>query len=223
MDELIFFGVIIAFSILDSIVRGKKKGQKGTDGIPIPEAQAWEPAEVEAYQPTYDEEPSYDDERRVSGLEANRQYAEPPLTEPELAIPKDLWEEIAALAGGRLPVDQAPEPEVNLPFVVEPQLPVDPSESERARRRALRAQPARRVERSIGRTKEHRVHGSHRGYGTDPSSRAPSEQDDLDPLAETLSRDAATARALLQGHDMHSLRQAIILQELLGPPAAFRE
>jgi len=220
MDELIFFGVIIAFSILDSILRGKKKRQKGSDGLPVPEAQEWEPAEVEAYLPTYDDEPSYDDEQRVSGLEALQQHAEPAPRSPGVAIPKDIWEEITALAGGRLPVEQASEPSVTLPVVVEPELPVDPREAERALRREL---PVRRAERAVGRTGEHRVHTSHRGYGSDPSTRAPSEQDGLGAHAETLSRDAASARALLNSHDKHSLRQAIILQELLGPPAAYRE
>ena len=223
MDELIFFGVIIAFSILDSILRGKKKRQKGSDGLPVPEAQEWEPAEVEAYLPTYDEEPSYDDEQRVSGLEALQQHAESTPPSPEVAIPRDIWEEITALAGGRLPVEQASEPSVTLPVVVEPELPVDPREAERALRRAPRELPVRRAERAVGRTGEHRVHTSHRGYGSDPSTRAPSEQDDLGAHAETLSRDAASARALLNSHDKHSLRQAIILQELLGPPAAYRE
>jgi hypothetical protein len=232
MDNLIFFAVIIAFSILDSILRKKKKGQKGADGLPVPEAQEWGPTEVEEYLPTYDEEPSYDDEHRVTGLEATQQHAAPTAPSPErgqaaapsreLGIPKDIWEEIAALAGGRLPIEHAPEPPSSPPALVAPQ-PVDPREVERTQRRAPRAMPARRAERAVGRTGDHQVHGSHAGYGSDPSARAPSEQDGLDPLAQKLSQDAARARTFLKSQDRHSLRQAIILQELLGPPAAYRE
>ena len=67
---------------------------------------------------------------------------------------------------------------------------------------------------------QHQVHRAHRGYGTDPSTRAPSEQDGLDPLAEVLSQDAATIRRQLMSHRAHALRQAVILQEVLGPPVA---
>ena len=66
------------------------------------------------------------------------------------------------------------------------------------------------------------MHSAHVGYGTDPSERAPSEQDGLDPLAERIGADARAVHVLFQGGDRHSLRQAIILQEVLGPPAAFR-
>jgi cystathionine beta-lyase family protein involved in aluminum resistance len=66
------------------------------------------------------------------------------------------------------------------------------------------------------------VHQSHAGFGTDPSSRAPSAQDHLDPLARVLGADAAAARAQLRG-GAHALRQALILNEILGPPAAERD
>ena len=69
---------------------------------------------------------------------------------------------------------------------------------------------------------EHVVHRSHAGYGTDPSSRAPSEQDGLDPLAEHISADVGAAHKLFLSRDPHALRRAIILQEILGRPAAFR-
>jgi len=70
--------------------------------------------------------------------------------------------------------------------------------------------------------KEHIVHSSHRGYGTDPSSRAPSEQDGLDPLAEHLNEDAEQVHELFLSRDPHALRRAVMLQEVLGLPAAFR-
>jgi hypothetical protein len=70
---------------------------------------------------------------------------------------------------------------------------------------------------------EHVIHHARRGYDTDPSSRTPSEQDGLDPLAVTLSQDVRSVRQRLLNQDAHALRQAIVLQEVLGPPAALRE
>ena len=64
----------------------------------------------------------------------------------------------------------------------------------------------------------HAVHLSHVGYGSDPSERARSTQDGLDPLARTLSADAAAVRQQLRGQGTHGLRQALILREVLGPP-----
>ncbi|MDG2281980.1 MAG: hypothetical protein P8L45_02615, partial [Longimicrobiales bacterium] len=69
----------------------------------------------------------------------------------------------------------------------------------------------------------HLVHKSHAEYGTDPSERSRSEQDGLDPLARTLSADAKAIRRQLRNHGKSALRQAIILQEVLGPPKAMRE
>lgn len=69
----------------------------------------------------------------------------------------------------------------------------------------------------------HRVHRAHAEYGTDPSERSRSEQDGLDPLARTLSADAKAIRGQLLSNSASALRQAIILQEVLGPPKAMRE
>ena len=68
----------------------------------------------------------------------------------------------------------------------------------------------------------HLVHVSHADYGTDPSQRARSAQDGLDPLARVLSQDALAVRRQLLAQGAHGLRQAVILYEVLGPPLAFR-
>ena len=80
------------------------------------------------------------------------------------------------------------------------------------------AVPAPRPERVA----EHAIHLAHAGYGTDPSERGLSEQDRLYALRERLGPDAAAARALLHG-STSNLRQAVILHEVLGPPASLRE
>jgi hypothetical protein len=69
----------------------------------------------------------------------------------------------------------------------------------------------------------HQVHLAHAGYGTDPSSRRPSEQDGLDPLAVRANADALAVRATLRRKGGHALRQAVMLQEILGPPVGLRE
>jgi hypothetical protein len=68
----------------------------------------------------------------------------------------------------------------------------------------------------------HVVHQAHVGFGTDPSERARSAQDGLDPLARRLSADAYAVHKQLRTGGRHALRQAVILQEVLGPPVATR-
>jgi hypothetical protein len=68
---------------------------------------------------------------------------------------------------------------------------------------------------------QHVVHLAHVGYGTDPSERALSEQDVLYAQVDRLGADAAAARRMLLSGGA-SLRQAVILHEVLGPPASMR-
>jgi len=198
MEELIFFAIIIFFSIIDSVARSRKKKRAGSP-LPAPRApQEWEPEE-----PTYDSGPSYDELE----VEDSQPAPLPSYTQPydstgtsrgtsadssQGMIPADIWEEIAGLAMGRTPTRRKPPPPVEVEAI-----------------------PARPLE-------THRVHLSHAGYGTDPSSRAKSAEDDLDPLAHHLGADASAVRKQLKSHSNHALRQAVILQEVLGPPAALR-
>lgn len=197
MEELIFFAVIIVFSILESIARSRKK-RAGMQQIPN------------------DGEPDrpYDDLDADDAADSSRpipRYSEPYGSSPgaetthrsgsEGMVPADIWQEIAGLARGRLEqMEKKPAP---------PPPPPTPSRVERGRRTP-----------DVG--EAHRVHRSHAGYGTDPSSRLPSAQDDLDPLARSLSADAASVRQQLRQGGRHALRRAMILQEILGPPASMR-
>jgi hypothetical protein len=192
MEELIFFGVIIFFSIIESIARSRKKRARGPVQIP----KEWEEEEQQGWQPeptpTYDEEPSYDE---LSTREASSRGSG-----SEGMVPSEVWEEIVGLAQGRMrQLERKPEP----PAVPRPA----PSSVTRAGQ-GVRA--------------EHRVHRSHQEYGTDPSSRAPSAEDGLDPLARTLGEDAATVRRQIRRGGRHALRQAMVLQEILGPPSSMR-
>lgn len=240
MEQLIFVAIIVIFSILDSVARTKKKRQQAGGVPPKPKAPRgwgeWETEEDDAGD-TYDSEPSYDDVQ----VGRTPEEADPPprYTQPygstgastgtgskgsEGMIPSDIWEEIAGLATGRAPAPKRAPPE---PKRAPPE-PVRTSSlpSRRAPARPVARTPSRpvEVERGPARPVEsHGIHRAHAGFGTDPSSRARSREDGLDPLAHELGVDAASARRQLLSRNRHALRQAVILQEVLGPPAALRE
>lgn len=217
MDNgLIFIVVIVLFSLLEGVLRKQKAAQKAAQALRSgqgPEDGQHESTndvqpsfdDQHSYEPpSYDDRPSYDEQidddvPEYSGPSTalSRSTPDPPTP----LIPKDIWEEIAGLVSGVQP--SAP------PVAPEPR-----SEATTVARRAS-FQPTTPEQ-------EHFVHDSHADYGTDPSSRAPSEQDGLDPLAERLGADAGAAHKLLSSGDPHALRRAIILQEILGRPAAFR-
>ena len=222
MEELIFFAVIIFFSIIESIARKRKQGS-GQPQIPeewVPEEPRpeWQPERQrqewrserprETSTATYDTDASYDEvevDEAADSREATRSGS-------EAMIPTDLWEEIAGLARSRMrdletrSEPSRPEPPPPLPT---PKVPATPAAREAWGKRTPR----------VG--QQHRVHLSHAGYGTDPSSRAASAHDELDPLARRLSADVRAVRKALRS-GRHALRQAVILQEVLGPPASTR-
>ena len=220
MDGLVFLVVIVVFSLLEGVLRKQKAGRMLPPGQ-APEDEPHELSEDEAYLPSYDDDPSYDDQpsyddppSRVDRLadyqsptERTAQSVEPSQVAPQVgpsesgAPTKQLWEEIPGLAAGRSVVSE------------EPATLVQRSEPTAVGRGPAREVPAR---------PDHFVHQSHAGYGTDPSTRAASEQDRLDPLAQRLGADPGAVHALFASGDSHALRQAIILQEVLGPPAALR-
>jgi hypothetical protein len=229
MEELIFFAVIIFFSIVESIARSRKR--KGGGQVPqLPPEWQWEPEKTETpgratydaeagfdtepeveERATFDAEPTFDEEvstrqpRPVADVETPQRAQRAPATSSESMIPADLWEEMAGLGRARTPrpVETAPRTARPLPTRTERPLPTRP------------ARPAPVPE-------LHPIHQAHVGFGTDPSERARSEQDGLDPLARGLSADAAAVRKQLRTSGRHALRQAMILQEVLGPPVATR-
>ena len=224
MEELIFFAVIIFFSIIESIAR-KRKQQSGQPQLP----EEWEPEEPQpewrpdrqrqewrpqgrapasrpSPMPTYDAEPSYD-EIEPDEVAGSRKTAGPG---SEGMIPSDIWEEISGLARGRMrEMETRPEPSRPAPPAPMPPPKVPPATT------SARDAWGKRTPRGG----QHRVHLSHAGYGTDPSSRAPSAHDTVDPLARRLSADVRAVRRSLRG-GRHALRQAVVLQEVLGPPAS---
>lgn len=251
MEELIFFAVIIFFSILESIARSRKAKGGGQAESPLPDRSEWE-VDLPDLEPSrsgrgandieaYDDGPSYDD--------AVEEERPPPAVRPssETMLPGDLLEQLEALARGRT-VEREEARTIELPKQ-SPPLPTPVERTEvgtgHASTDPVGTHSPYRPPGSTGssgpvgsttpigskppvgagaitRRPDHYVHQSHAGYGTDPSSRAPSEQDGLDPLAEYLDADGVRVRGQLFG-GREALRQAFVLKEVLGPPKALRE
>jgi hypothetical protein len=240
MDELIFFAVIIFFSIVESIARSRKAKQgEGNPGDDVPEGLEPEfRVETLPELPTYDRDPSYDDEVEA---ERPRPVVRRPLEGPrragggsaapsssEVLLPGDLLQELERLAG-------RPRPRPPLPGTASQPVPSGPTPAERTvpdpeGLGGVRGTPAP-VRTAIPKTQPvpagthggHAVHLAHLGFGTDPSSRAPSREDNLDPLAEYLDPDAKAVRSQLRSGSASELRRAIILREVLGAPVSQRE
>ena len=221
MEELIFFGVIIFFSILESIARSRRarRGEEAGGELPeLPDPGEWEPELPEL--PTYDAEPSYD-ERATAKPERHRPAS-------ETMLPADLLEELAGLTKRGQEMGRTVEMPRPSPPSPEPQgttietyrgAPLPASRAERRPAPVPTVTPAPRPDYGVTRP-DHRVHLSHRGFGTDPSERHRFEKAPPPPAAA--APDAAAVRKLLQSQSGSALRQAIILHEVLGPPAAMR-
>lgn len=233
MGELIFFAVIVLFSILEAVAKRRKQREEGEEGG---DDESWTPAPVERQprpkagrRPQVERGPSSSNDRGMPERGSGRE-------EPsETMIPADIWEEIAGLAGGEV---RRPEP------VPSERKPVPASRPKTAPRRwepgpfddeagSLEQLEVERIEDDIrpvrtftgGRVPSvdaHPVHRSHIGYGTDPSERAPSEQD-WRPTPRG-NRNARRVRAMLRGREGNdALKQAVILREVLGPPLSMKD
>jgi hypothetical protein len=229
-EEFIFFAVIIFFSIIESISRSRKARQQGQPGesSELPSPEEWREDFPTTDLPTYDDEPSYEEPAAIEERERARAAyrTEKQRTASQTLLPSDLFEELAGLAG-RLEQEHVKARTLDLPKQSPPVPLPEPERVHHAPDRSRRPEPARSLvpagrQRSAG-SERHIVHQAHAGYGTDPSSRAPSEQDGLDPLAQSLGQDARAIRTQLLSHTGPELRQAIILQEVLGKPVALRD
>jgi hypothetical protein len=225
MEELIFFAVIIFFSIIESIARRRKGKRQGEDEsspeLPEPdrwERQRWEPSkEVEVA--TYDDEASYDE--HATAESTGPKPPTPRRPSSETMLPLDLLEDLAGLAGGLQKERTQPAPAPPVPRHTQRPLPqrrpappvARPPLTPRTRREQL---PEKMRE-------PHRVHLSHAEYGTDPSERSRSAQDVLNRPPAWHDPDAAAVHRQLRSGSGSALRQAIILQEVLGPPMALRD
>lgn len=270
MEQLIFVGIILLFSILEAVARKGRAKQGGEEAPPLPEEPHQrrpraEPRHRGEPHPgtvprSYDEDPSFDeaargDEARYRPEPAAREApaAEAPRsrTGSEGLIPADVWDEIQRMARGELPGPQQAPPPLPAPRPAPPpRRPVEdraPETRSTARPRPSRPKPSgkakptqragastaqARTGKALGRpaeptpeaapaaegTTDHPVHLAHQAFGTAPSQRAGI------PLEGRPAVDRATAlRKLLLSEQRDSLRHAVVLQEVLGPPPGLRE
>ena len=209
MEELIFFALIGFASIIESVFR-RRKARSG--GGPVKEAptrdrrferEQGRPEEL----PTYDSVPSYDEWVTATVPEAS---AKKPALD---TLGSDLLE---VLLGGETWQDEKDRAKRKLK-----------ARNDEIRRLRMKVEESSRAGASAGESVSppsvHQIHRTHAEFGTDPSERAPSEQDGLDPLARSLSAEAKAVRRQLRSDSASALRQAIVLQEVLGPPQSIRE
>jgi hypothetical protein len=229
VEQLFLVAIIVAFSILEAVARRQKRRRQGGAGTglpPVPEEWGEKPESRREPPPlsphrSYDQDPSFDDAveedvgRRVepgmppaAGSPVERAPATP---SSEDLIPVDIWEEIAALARGERPGVTPPPPAPSR----EPAVPASsPSRVESVPREIRVPTP------EPDRPGTHPVHLTHPQLGKPVSERltAPARR----RTGARPGKDVRAVRRLLAGGGT-SLRQAVILHEILGPPASQRE
>jgi hypothetical protein len=195
--------------------------------------------------PSYDDDASFDtrasseNERTFDDLATSDEERRRRASSSESMIPTDIWEEIRGLAREAKVELPAPRPKPQPRMPAKPQTPPSrrgpqpsrpvpksspkpaPKTPQRPRPTAPPTKPSvpERVAGLEG-TAAHPVHLSHAGYGTDPSERARSAQDALQSVPPVAHADGSAVREQLRGQGANALRQALILHEVLGPPAA---
>ncbi len=243
MGELIFFGILLLVSLLESIARTRKqkRAEQGEDGE---EAVGGAPPR----------------ERPRAGRAERAEERHTPEERRSAAemLPRELWEELAGLAGGGATTAErrpAPEPHPPAPRRFpqpvpepgrfpqpaprprpapspEPAAPPVPRPAASREPRFGKGGPAtprfpvegsrdlRRSEIYGGDlTESHPIHQAHRYYGTDPSSRPAT----ADPVAAPTSAHRDHVRSVLLGEaGPEALRRAFVLQEVLGRPVSMR-
>lgn len=266
MEQLIFIGIIVLFSVLEAIGR-KQKERQGEMGEEIPLPPPPRPRRAER-QPVprsesapegsvprsydedaaFDEAPSFDEK----ALPAGGAEKGPP-TSSEGLIPADVWDEIQRMARGEPLPEPAPRPaprretpkpqpvprgtEAPTPFPAEGKKPGPrdrrPQRAPRAKlptrteprppapirgRAAEKASPAPPL--ALEEVRPDRAgHARHAELGTAVSG-LPSGSLEVEGRR---SGEGARLRKLLSGAGARDLRQAIVLSEVLGPPAALRD
>jgi len=234
VTELIFFVLIVLFSILESVARKRKEGQekgggaeerRGDGGSGRPGRQRG-------------------GERSAPDPHSEREGA--PVSEDSTGmIPDDLWAELEDMlgAGSRQPggeegrevgsLDPGGAPSSAPGEEAEPVGYADrtsPSPSEPSPRPA--GVPSTATSRKAPRPpvglpspgEPHPVHRSHIGFGTDPSERAAVEAAAAPTAKSPLQHEKTDRlRAVLRGErGREAVREAVLLREILGPPVALR-
>lgn len=267
MEQLIFVGIILLFSVLEAVARKGRARQGGGEEIPLPpEPRPRRPPPRPSPRPSqptgtvphsYDEDPSFDetvrgDETRMRPEPAAERAAplegakplQPPAEDPgrsragsEGLIPAEVWDEIQRMARGEGPGERQPPVESRpagwpKPASSRPR----PSKKARPSERAGAPTAQRRSAKGLGRapaaaldaapetegTADHAVHLAHAGYGTSPAARG-GTRPAATPAGAPGPAEAIRRLLTRQPGSLSSLRQAVVLQEVLGPPPGLRD
>ncbi|MDH5760891.1 MAG: hypothetical protein OEZ65_15000 [Gemmatimonadota bacterium] len=214
MEELIFFGVFILFSILDGVARSRKKkagAQVEEPGASVPLPREWGRTIEED-----DDEiiGTYDDDVRDEVAVATR--SGPPEGSEGLVL-GTLWEELERLSRGEVGRPQAPA----RPRPAPSREPVFVPEEPRVRSTERVITPEVVDSRALEALHAgHAIHKTHPRMGTPVASRL-SALDTPEDHRPRRSRAAGSLREVLRGGRM-GLRQAVLLGEVLGPPVGLR-
>src|SRR5688500_2159659 len=114
MEELIFFAVLIFFSIIESIARSRKQRRGGGQlpGIPGEAPPEWDveragrptprpapgPRPRMSEVPSYDDDGSFDAEPSFDEVASSEEERRKRAASSESMIPADIWEEITGIA-----------------------------------------------------------------------------------------------------------------------------
>jgi hypothetical protein len=184
--------VIIAVLVLFSMLDAVARKQRQAR---LPEGEEAGPPDAPRSQPAPDVPRSYHDE-----IEPELRPRSTTMTSAEEPLPADLWEEIRRLAQGRAPTQPMPAPR--------PRRPAPPPRRPKEQPRGVPA-PA-----------EHPVHRAHANMGRPLAERrTPLERP---AQGRHPSADVQAVREMLSAGGASALRRAVILKEVLGPPAAMR-
>jgi len=240
VEQLILIAVILVFSsLVDAVARKKRQAESGEGPTPASPTGSSQPGRAGARErtpPTYDLDPSFDDAAQAGsrGVPARGSAAGPRAASAssEGLIPADVWEEIQALARGEsAPARGTPAPTRTPPPARSPAGGPSPASTAPARGapRAARA-PTSTAERPLPSasvptkgpivTPEHAVHLTHPKYGTPVHDRLTGFDDHARPRG--LSTQGMAVRSALRGRGA-GLRQAVLLQEILGPPVSLKD
>jgi hypothetical protein len=245
VEQLIFIGVILAFSVLEAIARGikQRKQRQGGSPVPMPEEPAaeakprhWEQWRGGRGEVQEQEVPTYDSELKDEVFDELRGGPRARRGEPvssEDLIPPEVWEEILGMSPGGRPAPREGPRTPPLPRRAPPERPA------RTARPAPQARPPRSPPRPERRP-------AAEGTPTRPATKAaapslppppvprPAARLPTTRLAEgrrelevTRSAGSAVAQEVLAARQMlkarGSLREAAILLEVLGTPASLRD
>jgi hypothetical protein len=250
--EGLLFVLLLVFWVMEAIASARKKRQQGKGPFPgeipdgLPPAQG--PADIRPVDRADERGARFPEratprERSVLPERGGRETPAPrggarpeavsseeeltAVPEGERAVgmlPRDLWEELAALARGEAPVRRPAEPPA--PAVPAPRSPPETDRAREARNRATRKRDGHGLE--SRRREQPRAAPARVVVGSDEAMAARERHTPAavmaaeEVLPERPPPGSDAFRAVFGGTTTADLRRAVVLREVLGPPLSLR-